>query len=214
VTKIVDLPPEEEVDSRPFTAPANTLRDAGVMQGMLEALRSLAASWDASEGNEFLFREADGNGFRHWIRVPNRPALLHADRLTVVGFFGWPRNGVDHEPVHELEAGIVDTLETLPGVLSYYDQALAQGGYGNLILCETADTRASVHCNELHRRAVALTPDHYHSVRLHTGFVPGPFVGDAPLVIERTRYYDFEACRAGEPSARSSIRRLPTALGT
>jgi hypothetical protein len=135
----------------------------------------------------------DSGGHRHWIRVPDCRALLDAPRFTVVGFFGHARDDVDHLPIHRLEAGIVDVLETIPGVLCYYDVALAEGGYGNLILCATADTPANVHGNALHREAVALTPRHYLSVRLHSGVVPGRLLGDATLSIERTRYYDFDS---------------------
>ena len=113
--------------------------------------------------------------------------------LTAVGFFGRPRADVDQLPIHDLEAGIVDTLETISGVLCYYDLALAEGGYGNLILCAAPDSPTHVHAHPLHRRAVELTPRHYHCVRLHTGVVPGRFMGDAGLVLERTRYYDFDS---------------------
>ena len=49
-----------------------------------------------------------------------------------------------------------------------------------------------MHDSELHRRAVELTPRHYHSVRLHIGIVPGAFLSAADLVIERTRYWDYD----------------------
>jgi hypothetical protein len=38
-----------------------------------------------------------------------------------------------------------------------------------------------------------LTPRHYHWVRLHTGVVSGAFLGTADLVVERTRYYDYDS---------------------
>ena len=162
------------------------------MRQMLGRLRELASAW-TSGTSSFLVREPDLDGHRHWIRVPDCQALLDATRFTAVGFFGRSRDDVDLLPIHDLEVGIVDVLETIPGVLCYYDLALAEGGYGNLILCATADAPANVHGNALHRRAVALTPHHYHSVRLHTGVVPGALRGDAALVVDRTRYYDFDS---------------------
>jgi hypothetical protein len=187
----VELVADEEC-SRPFAAAAWTDRDASVMQGMLERLRAMAQGWDG-DGAGFLLREPDLDGHRHWIRVPDCDALRSARRLTAVGFFGRTRDEVDQSPIHELEAGIVDTLETIPGVLCYYDLALAEGGYGNLILCVTPDAPTQVHTHPLHRRAVELTPRHYHSVRLHTGAVPGRFTGGTELVLERTRYWDFDS---------------------
>ena len=189
---LVKLAADEECGSRPFAAPAWTARDASVMQGMLERMRLLARAWRKEERG-FLLCEPDHDGHRHWIRVPDAGSLLAASRLTVVGFFGRVRADVDQLPIHELEAGIVDTLETIPGVLSYYDLALAEGGYGNLILCTAPEVPANVHGHPLHRRAVELTPRHYHWVRLHSGAVAGRFTSEAGLVLERTRYYDFDS---------------------
>jgi len=159
---------------------------------MLERLRARVATWGSDDAN-FLLREPDADGHRHWIRVPDCEALRTARELTAVGFFGRARADVDQSPIDKLESGVVDTLETIPGVLCYYDLALVEGGYGNLILCATPEAPAHVHTHPLHRRAVELTPLHYHCVRLHTGVVPGQFMGDASLVLERTRYYDFDS---------------------
>jgi hypothetical protein len=205
VPTIVHLAADEEVLSRPFAARANTTGDATVMRAMLIRLRALARGWLDNEpaGAGVLVREPDADGYRHWIRVPDRKALLAARRLTAVGFFGQARSNVDHVPIHELETGIVDTLERIDGILSYYDLALPAGGYGNLILCAEPGAPARVHGHELHRRAVDLTPRHYRSVRLHTGVIPSALIGDADLVVERTRYYDY-----GSEPAWLAVREL------
>src|SRR5262245_50437914 len=179
----LELAADEECASRPFSAPEWTDREERIMREMLARLRAQAGRWP-TDGTGFLLCEPDPDGHRHWIRVPDCRTLLRARLLTVVGFFGRARADVEQSPIHQLEAGIVDTLETIPGVLCYYDLALAEGGYGNLILCSASDAPAHVHDHPLHRRAVELTPGHYHSVRLHTGAIPGPFVGDADLVVE------------------------------
>jgi hypothetical protein len=188
----VELAANEECAARPFAAPAHTVRDAGIMQRMLERLRVVVTGW-SGDGTGVLVREPDSDGHRHWIRVPDPAALRAAGGMTAVGFFGRARADIDHLPIDELEAGIVDTLETISGVLCYYDVALAEGGYGNLILCAAPETRKRVHDHALHRRAVELTPRHYHCVRRHTGAVPGRFLGGDRLVLERTRYYDFDS---------------------
>ncbi len=187
----VELSANEECAGRPFAAPAHTVRDAGIMQTMLERLRVRVAGC-SGDTTGLLIREPDSDGHRHWIRAPDLAALRAAAGMTAVGFFGRARTDIDHVPIDELEAGIVASLETIPGVLCYYDVALADGGYGNLILCAAPDAPKRVDGHALHRRAVELTPRHYHSVRLHTGVVPGPFLGADSLVIERTRYYDFD----------------------
>ena len=187
----VELSANQECAGRPFAAPAHTVREAGIMQGMLDRLRVRVAGWSGDKTG-LLVREPDSDGHRHWIAAPNLAALRAGSGMTAVGFFGRARADIDHVPIDELEAGIVDTLETIPGVLCYYDVALAEGEYGNLILCAAPDTPKRVDTHPLHRRAVELTPGHYHCVRLHTGVVPGPFLGDDSLVLERTRYYDFD----------------------
>jgi hypothetical protein len=187
----VELSANEECAGRPFAAPTHTVRDAGIMQRMLERLRVMVPGRCGDETG-LVVCEPDSDGHRHWIRAPDVAALRAAGGMTAVGFFGRARADVDQLPIHELEGGIVDTLETISGVLCYYDVALADGGYGNLILCATPDTPKRVDTHPLHRRAVELTPLHYHCVRLHTGVVPGRFLGDDKLVVQRTRYYDFD----------------------
>jgi hypothetical protein len=193
MSEVIQLGLDEAVESRPFTAPANTARDASVMRLMLARMRALAPSWLERPTRDVLVREPDEEGQRHWIRVPDRDALIAAPHLTIVGFFGDARADVDHTQIHDLEAAIVDTLERIPGVLSYYDLALPEGGYGNLILCGDADAPGRVQAHELHRRAVELTPRHYRAVRLHTGRIAGRLLSDAEMVIRRTRYYDFDS---------------------
>ena len=104
----VELAADEDCASRPVAAPVCTDRDATVMQRILGRLRALARDW-SDDRTDFLLCEPDLDGHRHWIRVPDCAVLLGARRLTAVGFFGRPRAGVDHLPIHELEPAIVDT---------------------------------------------------------------------------------------------------------
>jgi hypothetical protein len=165
------------------------------MRDMLGRMRALARAWTASppEGSGALVRESDADGNRTWIRVPDRKALLTAGELTTIGFFGRARSDVEHEPIHRLEAAIVDTLEEVPGLLSYFNLGLPHGGYGNLILCASPHVPVRWRDHRLHRQAVERAPRHYHSARLHSGVVGSPLLGDADLVVLRTRYYDFDS---------------------
>jgi hypothetical protein len=195
VEEVVQLARDTLVEGRPFAAPANTKRDTAVMQEMLARMRGAARSWLASPppGSGTLVRQLDAAGLRTWIRVPDRAALLAAPELTTIGFFGQPRDDVDHAPIDELETSIVETLEEVPGVLSYFNLELAQRDFGNLILCAAPDVPVRWRAHDVHRLAVALAPSHYHSARLHSGTVPSRLVGDAELVVLSTRYYDFDS---------------------
>ena len=192
---VVQLARDTVVEGRPFAAPANTEQDTAVMQEMLARMRGAAHSWLASPppGSGALVFQFDATDRRTWIRVPDRAALLAAPELTTIGFFGQPRHDVDHAPIHELESAIVETLEEVPGVLSYFNLEVARGRFGNLVLCAAPDVPVRWHAHEVHRLAVALAPSHYHSARLHNGTVRSRLVGDAELVVLRTRYYDFDS---------------------
>jgi hypothetical protein len=195
VENVLALGPDTLVEGRPFTAPENTGQDAAVLATMLGRLRAFARGWDESAPGRsgFLVRGPDERGLRTWVRVPDRAALLAPGELTAVGFFGQARTEIDHGPIDELEAAIVDTLEHVPGMLSYYNQELPRGRYGNLILCADPDVPVRWHTHALHRRAVELAPRHYHSARLHDGVVGSPLLGAADLNVLRTRYYDFDS---------------------
>jgi hypothetical protein len=163
--------------------------DVAVMRTMLARLRELAPAWSEPAVH---VKEPGPDGLRVWIRVPDVERLLAAPELTTVGFFGDARAEVDQQPIHDLEAEVVETLEWAPGVLVYFDLELENGSYGNLILLTDDDAPAQLQTHELHRLAVELTPLHYHSARLHYGHVGSPLLGDADLVLTRTRQFEFD----------------------
>jgi hypothetical protein len=195
VEAVVQLARDTLVEGRPFAAPANTKRDGAVMQEMLARMRGAARAWLASPppGSGALVRQLDAAGLRTWIRVPDRAALLAAPELTTIGFFGQARDDVDHAPIHQLETAIVETLEEVPGVLSYFNLELSERRFGNLVLCAAPDVPVRWRAHDVHRLAVALAPRHYHSARLHNGNVRSQLLGDGELVVLRTRYYDFDS---------------------
>jgi hypothetical protein len=192
---VVQLAPDALVEGRPFAAPENTVQDLAVMRDMLERMRAVARGWLESppEGPGALVRETDAAGLRTWIRAPDRGALLAAAELATVGFFGQARHDVDHAPIHELEERIVDSLDDVPFVLSYFNLELPDERYGNLVLCAAPDVPVSWRTHELHSRAVGLAPRHYYSARLHRGNIGSPLLGAGGLVLAGTRYFDFDS---------------------
>ena len=68
---------------------------------------------------------------------------------------------------------------TLPSVLRFW----------------TPDVPREWYSNAAHERAVVISPNHYHSIRLHKGTISGPLFPDGDLVIERTKYFDFDGDR-------------------
>ena len=149
--------------------------------------------------------EYTGTGCRQWLVVPDTPAIAGARDVTVVGFFGDLRGGMDHSVIYDLEAEVVARLgQYAPmGLLCYYDAEVARGVHGNLVLFRTPGVPGEWHGDIVHARAVALAPVHYHHVRLHRGVIPGALLGEGQLVIQRTRYFDF-----GRQPAWRGLRRV------
>jgi hypothetical protein len=184
----------QRLRGRAFTDPGRTLADVAVMDRMLTRLRGQARSWTGGPGPVEVL-EYPAAGLRHWLVVPRTPALLAAQRVTAVGFFGDLRPGVDHGPIYRLEAEIVGRLPryAAAGLLAYYDAELERGVHGNLVLFGTPEMPPGWHRDVVHARAVALAPHHYRCIRLHRGLVRGPLLGTSGIAVERTRYFDFAA---------------------
>ena len=193
------LGPEDRLSDRPFTDPDNTAREVEIMQTMLGDERDLAQEW-ADSGSEapaqVVVREPDEAGHRHLLVVPDTRALVEAADITAIGFFGRPRDDVDHSILFGLEDELIERMGAYAGagLLSYYDVELdaPKGVYGNLILFSTPDVPEKWYRDEVHGRAVELSPGHYHEVRLHKGSVRGRFLDASQIVVERTKYFDFK----------------------
>ena len=189
------LGPTERVEGRPFTDPGLTTADAVVMSMMLGREREAARAWDPGDACAGSVRCAD-DGRRQWLAVPDRGALVRARDVTAVGFFGQPRDS-DHTVLFDLEHDVVAAFPdyAAAGLLSYFDLELANGsyGFGNLILFATPDVPREWYTCRAHERAVTISPEHYHSIRLHKGTIRGPFLGSGDVTIERTKYFDFDS---------------------
>jgi hypothetical protein len=186
------LGPADVLPGRPFTDPERTAEDALVMSRMLALEREVARTWGPDINEPGMSEQADG-GTRQLLAVPDGPALLAARDVTVVGFFGQLRDGVDHAVLFEHERAIAQTFpEFAPlGFLSYLDFGPEHGRYGNLILFWTPDVPDAWHRSETHKAAVAVAPTHYDHIRLHRGRIMGPLTGSGQIEVTRTRYLDF-----------------------
>lgn len=186
------LTAHERLPARPFTDPERTTADAAVMDGMLMRLRREARSWPSRRKSVEILKYTQ-DGCRHWLVVPDAPALGGARDVTAVGFFGDLRPGMDHSAIYELETEVVSRIGHYApaGLLGYYDAELAPALHGNLVLFGTREVPSEWHGDQVHAQAVAIAPRHYSAVRLHRGIIRGALLGRGHLVIERTRYFDF-----------------------
>ena len=201
--------PDEILVARPFTDPEFTRREAEVMRAMLTREREHARAWRGDHGRRAggqIVRDHDGKERRHLLVVPDTRALVEACGLTAVGFFGRPRDDVDHAVLFELEDELVARMGDYAavGLLSYYDIEFVKGAYGNLVLFSTPDVPKEWSADAVHRRAVEVSPGHYYEVRLHRGSITGRLLDGGDLSIVSTKYLDFKS-----PTIWQGFRRWP-----
>jgi hypothetical protein len=197
-TEVV-LGPDETVAAKPFSDPVHTGRDEAALRRLLDHERERARVWaDDPLGppRNVLVRETDPEGRRHLLVVPDSEALLDAPSPTVVGFFGRPREDADGSLLFELEEELVERMRagayTAAGLLSYYDVELVKGAYGNLILFATSEGPARWREDPIHGRAVEISAQNYHHIRLHQGTLSRPLLEPGELRLARTRYLEYD----------------------
>jgi hypothetical protein len=205
----IQLAPDEVVAGKPFVDPEHTQREQEALRLLLAHERERARAWcdePFEARSDVIIRETDGAGLRHLLVVPQTHALIQAEDLLVVGFFGRPREDAQTALLFDLEEELVGGMSAYAahGLLSYYDLELVKGAYGNLILFAKPDGPARWGENPVHRRAVEISPRNYHEIRLHQGVLPGRLLDDGELRITRTRYLDYTG-----PEPWRAIRYLP-----
>jgi hypothetical protein len=204
----IELGPGEEVPGKPFADPIQVGRDEEALRHLLTHERERARAWvDDLPGStkDVLVRETDAEGHRHLLVVPDTRTLLDAPDPMVVGFFGRPRADADLPLLFELEEELVASMSAYAagGLLSYYDVELVKGAYGNLILFATPEGPANWRENPAHGRAVDISPQNYHEIRLHHGTLSGRLLDGGTLSVIRTKYLDYS-----EPEVWRAVRRV------
>jgi hypothetical protein len=99
------------------------------------------------------------------------------------------------------------------GLLSYYDIEFGKGVYGNLVLFSTPDVPKEWYADAVHRRAVEISPSHYHEVRLHRGSIDGRLLDGGDLEIVSTKYFDFTRSTPWQGLRRFDSPLSPTPAG-
>jgi hypothetical protein len=192
----------EVVPGRPFTEVKKGTADLAIMERMLARLRRHVRE-TVVDGRDTTFTDPDDGGV-HRIVVPDRTAVEAARDLAVVGFFGQARMDVDHTPIVDLEGALIADMAPGSGPLVYHNVFWPGEGWGNLVLFRDRAAKDAWGDDPRHARAIARSPQHYHSIRLHNGVLPGGLLGDGHIRLTSTRYLDFSAT----PTWRA-IRDLP-----
>lgn len=189
------LGPTEEAPGRPFTSVDLIPRDRDTLFQLLADVRGVLREVDAGirvlEPYQKLAWKVDD--LTHRLIICNEDRLRHRDRTCVVGFFGERRLKQDPTPLEEANSAIVGEFTRYPGILSYGSVELDKGRWANLVLHDDPVDREYWRQSELHAEAVRLlSPIHYRNVRIHNAELTDGLTDDPKLVLERTKYYDFE----------------------
>jgi hypothetical protein len=183
------LAPGDALPDRPFAAIEHSYADLAILREMRRTLAGRLRDGSLPPADAGPLAGPDGT--EHWLCVPDPVALARSRPVAAVGFFGQARGDVDHAAIVEREHDIVARAARFEGLLTYYNLHLADGRYGNLVLFAAAPAKGHVTGDPVHGEAVALTPRHYHSLRLHHAELADGVLGPAQLELVRTRYIDF-----------------------
>ena len=176
---------DQRVDGRAFCDPLHSSADLAV----LGALRASLAR-EVGGGRSGTLHFTDDVGVHHVV-VPDPAALAGTAAAAIVGFFGQARDDVDHAPILALEGAIVVRAASFRGLLAYHNARLRNGQWGNLVVFASRAAAGALGGDTEHGRAVAATPHHYASLRLHRGTLADGCLGSAPATIAETLYLDF-----------------------
>jgi hypothetical protein len=175
----------ERVEGRAFCDPVHTRDDGAILARLRRSLAEAARGPRAAE-----LRFADTAGVHHLV-VPDWDALAERRPIAIVGFFGQARPEVDHAPIIALEEAIVARASELPGLIAYHNARLSDDRWGNLVAFASPADTAVLAGDDQHADAVASTPRHYASLRLHRGGLADGCLGPAGVAIRETLALDF-----------------------
>lgn len=130
---------------------------------------------------------------RHTI-VCDPERLKSSFEVNIVGFFGDRRaTSVGIESVDEVESQLHEEFRSYPGILSYSSAELVDDQWVDLVVHTDPADREEWRGSKVHAHAVErLAPLMYHSVRIHNGCVPDGPIGSESVIIENTKYWDYD----------------------
>lgn len=190
----ISLGPNDVVTGRPFTAVEMTLRDRGILHGILADVRSILV--EVEEGTRVLepYQKLVWrvSGLTHRVLICDAERLRAHPGPCVVGFFGDRRPHVDAWPLEEANNEIVGEFSKYPGILAYCSVELPERYWANLVLHDDPVDVQFWRTSEMHARAVeTLSPKHYFNVRIHNGFLTSGLFERPQIVIRKTKYFDY-----------------------
>ncbi len=145
------------------------------------------------------------HGLRRRTIVLDLERALEPRTVHIVGFLGDRRPDAANSGIEEVEVDLVDELSTRPGLITYSSMEVMGDQWANLVVHEAPEVREQWRTSDRHKYAVDyVSPRANFGVRIHNGYIKNGLTGNEPIVIERTKYWDFTQ----EPTWHA-VRELP-----
>jgi hypothetical protein len=198
---LIQLQPKEIFPGRLFVNPEASAYDLSVLQYMVDTLYRVMKQEQAIPNQprpHILFFEELGGRFQR-VCLSQPEQLLNPGDLTVVGFCGKKRPGVERGPIDAVDDKLIEELPQHPHLLSYSTLQLESRNTVNLVLFNQPQGPEHWSASGQHVLAVSMSPHYYTVIRLHNALLPGGLMTETPLRLLRTKYYDFQADTPGGP---------------
>jgi hypothetical protein len=205
----------DEHDS--FRHPERTSEDLAHLHAMLVRLRELIDRGEltraAGEIPRVWFLEESG-ARRHRVVVNLAEALLTAQTMTIIGFFGHKHTIPVPSELDEMDKVLLADFPNHRHLASYNTLELDAGQHGNMVLFTHPDGIDQWRMTPPHLIATRdLSPKAYDTVRIHMGTLDAGW-HEAPHVrIQRTKYYDYRQSTVPATSQRA-YESPPIVAGT
>ncbi|MGI9623527.1 MAG: hypothetical protein ACR2PK_11875 [Acidimicrobiales bacterium] len=190
----VQLSTDESPTGHPFADVRLYHSDLALLNYLLQDLRVLARR--AAKGElvltafEPVLWKVHDLKRRTVVCDPER--LLQPANFRMVGFFGDRRDEAG-KLLDETELDVIGEFPSYPGILSYSSVELVNNQWANLVVHLQSTDREEWRHSDVHISAAEeLAPQAYHNVRIHNGCIRGGVIGSETVVIEMTKYWDYD----------------------
>ena len=187
-------------DLNPAGHPCADLRhyeaDLAVLNHLLHDLRALLLRTRAGEATlrPYQMISWHEDGLRRRIVMCDPATLLRGGDVLIVGFIGNRRSTEEANQIDEFDFDVIGEFRQYPGILSYSSMELVPNQWANLVVHQEVGDREAWRHSAIHIEAAEeLSPRVFHSVRIHNGRVQGGPVGDGGVIVEVSKYWDYDS---------------------
>lgn len=189
------LGPNDDAPGHPIADTSHYEADIALLNYLLQDLRALTRR--ATRGELTLTPQQvitwDVHGLARRTVVCDPDGLRNDADVQIVGFFGDRREAADKPTIEASEIELIGEFPNYPGIVSYSSVELVDGYWANLVVHRSPDDREAWRGSAAHVDAVdRVAPIAYHGVRIHNGCIPHGVPGHRTVVIESTKYWDYD----------------------